>query len=160
MIEIQEMTDSEMEELLAVLRYGHLGCALDGVPYVVPVHYSFDKPHLYIYTTEGRKTEIISANPNICLQIEDVVNDGEWRSVMLTGRAERITAAEREEAIKLILEDNPNLAPAVSVKWRDHWIREDIEVIYRIIPERVSGRRAVHVETHAAVARGRGARIY
>jgi len=32
----------------------------------------YDPPDFYIYTTRGRKTEFISSNPEVCLQVEEV----------------------------------------------------------------------------------------
>src|SRR5262244_1054115 len=72
MIEVREMSDKGIEELLSRVGYGHLACCLDDKPYLVPIHYAYDGTNVYIYTTEGKKSEIIERNPNICLQVEDV----------------------------------------------------------------------------------------
>jgi nitroimidazol reductase NimA-like FMN-containing flavoprotein (pyridoxamine 5'-phosphate oxidase superfamily) len=154
MIEIQEMTQAAVDELLENIRYGHLGCARNNQPYIVPIYYSYRQPYVYIYTTDGKKSEMIRANPWVCLQVEDVVNDGDWRSVVIIGEAERLEAADREEAMNIILADNPGLTPAVSLRWRDNWMRENIEVIYRIKPKMVTGRYAIRVETRSAVSCG------
>lgn len=153
MIEIQEMSKRQIEDLLARVGYGHFACARNNQPYIVPIHYSFRKPDLFVYTTDGKKSEIIRANPAICLQVEEVIDDGNWQSVIVMGEAERIDSrAEREEAMAVIQADNPGLTPAVSVRWLDSWIRENIEVIYRIKPRMITGRSAAHIETKAAVA--------
>jgi nitroimidazol reductase NimA-like FMN-containing flavoprotein (pyridoxamine 5'-phosphate oxidase superfamily) len=73
MLEVEEMTAGDSHHLLKELDYGHLGCArLDGRPYVVPIHYAYEEPDIYIFTTEGMKTEYLAANPEVCLQVEDV----------------------------------------------------------------------------------------
>lgn len=155
MIEIREMSGDEAERLLEQVKYGHLGCSLNDEPYVVPVHYSYERPDIYIYTTDGRKSEIISENPRVCLQVEHVQDDGHWQSVLLSGDAVRLEdPAEKEAALKIILDDNPKLSPAVSIKWSNNWIRENIEVIYRIIPSKITGRQADQIETHAATFQG------
>jgi len=153
MIEIQEMSERQIDELLEKVRYGHFGCSRNDQPYIVPIHYSYKKPDLFVYTTDGKKSEMIRANPTVCLQVEEVVNDGDWRSVIVTGEAERIEdLEEREAALAIIQADNPKLTPAVSMRWLDSWIRENIEVIYRIKPRMITGRIATHVEMQAAVA--------
>ncbi|MBK9154299.1 MAG: pyridoxamine 5'-phosphate oxidase family protein [Chloracidobacterium sp.] len=153
MIEIQEMSERQIDELLERVRYGHFGCSRNDQPYIVPIHYSYKKPDLYVYTTDGKKTEIIRANPTVCLQVEEVFDDGDWQSVIVTGEAERIEEIdEREAAMAIIQADNPKLAPAISVKWLDSWIRENVEIIYRIRPRMITGRIATQVETQAAVA--------
>jgi uncharacterized protein len=159
MLEVQEMTNNEIEEVLARVGYGHLACARDNRPYVVPVHYAYDKPNIYIYTTEGMKTDIIKANPQVCLQIEEAVDNGNWRSVIANGDAEQITdLKEREEVLRLILATNPTLTPAISIRWMDNWVRENREVVYRIKPSLITGRSSVKVKISAAFAQPGNAR--
>lgn len=142
MIEIEEMRASEAREVLGALNYAHLAVAKDNVPYVVPVHYAFDGESLFIYTTEGRKADIIRVNPEICLQAEDVEDNENWKSVMVSGTAEQLTSEDdRQKALDLILKINPKLTPAISIRWMDSWVRENIEVIYRITPRSITGRR-------------------
>lgn len=154
MIAVEEMSNGQIKEVLARIGYGHLGMARGKQPYIVPIHYAFDDPHIYIYTTEGKKTEIIKANPEICLQVEEVKNDTEWASVIVTGEAVKLRKnAERERALDFILAANPTLTPALSIRWMDSWVRENIEVIYRITPRMMTGRTTIeHSETLAAFA--------
>jgi nitroimidazol reductase NimA-like FMN-containing flavoprotein (pyridoxamine 5'-phosphate oxidase superfamily) len=153
MIEVQEMKNSEIEQVLRRVSYGHLACARDNRPYIVPIHYAYDKPNIYVYTTEGMKTDIIKDNPHVCLQIEEVVDIDDWRSIVVNGDAEQITDQnEREEAVKLILSTNPTLTPAISIRWMDDWVRENREIVYRIKPSIVTGRSSVKVKIKAAFA--------
>lgn len=154
MIQIQEMSDGEIDDILGRVGYGHLACSRNDLPYVVPIHYVYDKPNIYVYSTEGKKWEIIRSNPKICLQVEEVIDETNWRSVIVTGDAEQIVDRnEREKAIKLILATNPTLTPAISIRWMDNWIRENREVVYRIKPTRVTGRSPVKVNINATEAR-------
>ncbi|QQS31814.1 MAG: pyridoxamine 5'-phosphate oxidase family protein [Acidobacteriota bacterium] len=144
MIEIEDLTREESIELLESIGYGHLACCKNDRPYVVPVHYAFTDEKAYIYTTEGKKSDIIKANPNVCLQVEDVATNRDWQSVILEGKAERIgPGEERDLVIALISKINPTFTPAVSIRWLDSWVRENVEVIFRIVPENISGRRGV-----------------
>src|SRR5687768_7051196 len=128
MIEIEELRPSEAREVLGQLNYAHLALARDNIPYVVPVHYAFDGDELFIYTTEGKKADIIKVNPEICLQAEDVEDNENWKSVIVAGTAEQITDEDsRQKALDLILEINPKLTPAISIRWMDSWVRENIE---------------------------------
>ena len=145
MLEIEEMTAQNAHLLLQALDYGHLGCTReDGRPYVVPIHYAYDEPDIYIFTTEGVKTECITANPEVCLQVEDVKDSKHWRSVIINGRAEHLTeAGDQEHAMQLITKRNPTLAPAISRMWIDTWGRANVVTIYRIRPYVISGRKTV-----------------
>ena len=152
MIEVRELSNNEIEEFIARLDYGHLACSDGGEPYVVPVHYAYDNGYIYIYTTQGKKSEILSKNPRICLQIEDVKNNQDWTSVIVYGEAQELTnEAERAKAVGEVVRLNPTLTPAVSIHWMDNWVRENIEVVYRIVPLETSGRESVaRSETHAS----------
>ncbi|MBA3440761.1 MAG: pyridoxamine 5'-phosphate oxidase family protein [Pyrinomonadaceae bacterium] len=145
MIEIEEMAVKEMQDLLQKVGYGHLGCAREGRPYVVPVHYAYADPDLYIFTTEGMKTDYIAANPEVCLQVEEVHNPANWRSVIVTGQAEHITKSEdTEHAMQFITEQNPTLTPAINKMWIDVWGRANVVAIYRIHPSIISGRKTLN----------------
>ncbi len=144
MVEIVEMGNSEIEQLLNRSAYGHIACSLNDHPYVVPIHFSYEAPFVYIYTTEGKKSEIMRANPEVCLQTEEVDSNETWKSVIVIGDAEEIVDRdERESAMEVIRKRNPELTPAISVRWMDNWVRENIEVIFRIIPKTKTGRATV-----------------
>ena len=74
MLKVEDMSPAEMHALLQRESFGHLGCARDGRPYVVPMHYAYDGKDLYFFTTEGMKTRFIQANPQVCLQVEEVTD--------------------------------------------------------------------------------------
>ena len=104
MIEIEEMRPNEAREVLGRINYAHLAMAKDNIPYVVPVHYAFDGQDLFVYTTEGKKADIIKANPEICLQAEDVLDNENWKSVIVSGTAQQIIDEDaRQKALDLIL---------------------------------------------------------
>jgi len=148
MIEIEEMRPNEAREVLGGLNYAHLAMAKDNIPYVVPVHYAFDGQDLFVYTTEGKKSDIIGINPEICLQAEDVEDNENWKSVIVSGKAEQITDEDaRQKALDLILKINPNMTPAISIRWMDSWVRANIEVIYRIRPRSITGRQTIKRKT-------------
>ncbi len=152
MIEVHEMSGAEIEEMLGRIGYGHLACARNNQPYVVPIHYVYEKPDILVYTTEGLKTEIIDENPQICLQLEELVDDTDWQSVVINGEAERLVDREKkEDVLKKVLSRNPTLTPAISIRWVNDWIRENKEVIFRIKPTTMTGRSAVKVRISAAV---------
>jgi nitroimidazol reductase NimA-like FMN-containing flavoprotein (pyridoxamine 5'-phosphate oxidase superfamily) len=142
MLEIEEMTAQNAHLLLQALDYGHLGCTRDdGRAYVLPIHYAYDEPDIYIFTTEGMKTECIAANPEVCLQVEDVRDSTHWRSVIVNGRAELLIKPEdKERAMQFITQRNPTLTPAISRMWIDAWGRANLVAIYRIHPQIISGR--------------------
>jgi nitroimidazol reductase NimA-like FMN-containing flavoprotein (pyridoxamine 5'-phosphate oxidase superfamily) len=142
MLKIEQMAQGEIVALLLRSTYGHLGCSRDDNPYVVPMNYAFDTQFIYFFTTEGTKTEYIAANQRVCFQVEELTNTQRWRSVMVTGRAERLSApAETERAMSIMVERNPTLTPALSVTEIGAWTRLNHIVIYRIRPDAFYGRK-------------------
>jgi uncharacterized protein len=144
MLEVTEMAREEMEELLRGARYGHLGCTRDGQPYVVPMSYAYDDGAVYLFTTEGTKTEYMAANREVCFQVEEVEDETKWSSVMLSGRAERLTAAaDVERVMQLLTTRNPRLMPALSETTIGSWKRPSRIAVYRIRAAALYGRKTV-----------------
>ena len=144
MLRVEDMAPAEMHALLQREYFGHLGCAHDGRPYVVPMNYAYDGKELYFFTTHGMKTQFIDANPLVCLQVEEIRDSTHWRSVMVIGRAEKLTKKDdTERAMKLITERNPSLTPAISATQLDTWGRAVDIALYRITPELIDGRKTV-----------------
>jgi uncharacterized protein len=142
MLDIDEMSSQEIYELLRKIGYGHLGFIHEGKPYVMPMHYYLEGEEIYLFTTEGMKTHDIDASPEICLQVEEIINDPlHWRSVIVTGQANRLTAQlEIARVRKLITAVNPTLSPALNRTWIDSWGRAEVVAIYRVYPSEISGR--------------------
>ncbi|MCC5627253.1 pyridoxamine 5'-phosphate oxidase family protein [Nostoc sphaeroides CHAB 2801] len=150
MLDIDEMGTKEIHELLKKVGHGHLSCALEGHPYVVPMHYYFEEPNIYIFTTLWMKTKYIDANPEVCLQVEEFYNLKHWRSVTVTGRAEHITLEQDiDRVMQFIKKQNPTLSPAINRTWIDAWSRGEVMALYCIHPSEMSGRTTEGV-THLA----------
>ena len=142
MLKIEEMAQGESLALLLRGSYGHLACARDNRPYVVPMNYAFDGQFLYFFTTECTKTEIMDANHEVCFQVEEVLDAARWRSVMVTGRAERLAQpADVERAMQLVTRHNPTLTPALNETKIGAWTRLNKVVVYRVRPDAIYGRK-------------------
>jgi uncharacterized protein len=155
MLDIDEMSSKEIYELLRKIGYGHLGFIHEGKPYVMPMHYYLEGEEIYMFTTEGMKTHDIDASPEICLQVEEIINDPlHWRSVIVTGQAKRLTEkVEIDRVRKLIKEVNPTLSPAVNRTWIDSWGRAEVVAIYRVYPTEMSGRTTDGVSSKQLISR-------
>jgi uncharacterized protein len=142
MLDIDEMSSQEIYELLRKVGYGHLGFIHEGKPYVMPMHYYLEGEAIYMFTTEGMKTHDIDASPEICLQVEEIIDDPlHWRSVIVAGQGKRLTEkTEIDRVWKYIKELNPTLSPALNRTWIDSWGRAEVVAIYRVYPSEMSGR--------------------
>lgn len=144
MLKVEDMSPAEMHALLQRESFGHLGCARDGRPYVVPMHYAYDGKEFYFFTTQGMKTQYIDANPQVCLQVEEIRDSTHWQSVMVVGKASEITNNdEMQRAMKFITDRNPSLTPAISATQVDSMGRAVDIALYCITPELIDGRKTV-----------------
>ncbi len=144
MLKITNLVEAEARVLLKALKHGHLGCSFHDQPYVVPMHYAFDGENIYFFTTEGMKTEYLSANPKVCLQVEQVSDDRHWRSVIVIGEAEQLTGAEEiGRAAELILKNNASLTPAINQTIIDNKERNGAAAVYHIRPTSITGRQTI-----------------
>jgi hypothetical protein len=161
MLDIYEMSSQEIRDLLAQVGYGHLGCTNEGHPYVVPMNYYLDGTDIYLFTTEGMKTEYMDANPEICLQVEAVENPSNWRSVIAMGQVERLTDPQAiDHAMELVSDRNPTLSPALSRTWVDVWGRANVAAVYRMTPTEISGHRTAQLrDQHALSTAAFGGRL-
>jgi uncharacterized protein len=142
MLDIDEMSLQDIHELLRKVGYGHLGFIHAGKPYVMPMHYYFEDTDIYLFTTEGMKTHDIDLSPEICLQVEEVIDDPlHWRSVIVMGQAKRLKEkADVDRVMKLVKDQNPSMSPAINRTWIDSWGRAEVVAIYQIYPSEMSGR--------------------
>ncbi len=74
----KEITDkNEIEDILSNAMVGRLGTCANGIPYITPMNFTYDKESFKIYlhcANEGRKIENIRANQNVCFEVEEVAN--------------------------------------------------------------------------------------
>ncbi len=141
--------DLSTEECANVLRstfVGHLACARDGEPYVVPIHFAFDAERRCVYGVSGigQKIEWLRANPRACLEADVITDKKHWNTVIVTGTYEELRgAADEEDAERrcqeLFKNYNEWWFPALA-KRRTQAPRE--AVIFRIRIERMTGRRS------------------
>ena len=126
--EIVDLGNDEIDNLLTKVNFGHLGLSKDDRPYVVPIHFAYGKPGIYFFTTEGMKTDILDENPTVCLQLEDIKDRDNWKSLIIIGKAERLSEPQEiETAMKMIKKINPRLSPAWSIRWLDNWPSQNRE---------------------------------
>lgn len=102
----KEITDTaEIEEILAQARVGRLGTCLDGIPYITPINFVYNEGKIFFHSArEGRKITNITANPNVCFEVDEVGDviakepicrsSTAYRSVIIFGRAGQVSEAD------------------------------------------------------------------
>ena len=105
-------------DALAILRegtLGRLGCIAAGWSYVVPVNYYFDGENIYIHTLPGKKLDALRVNPRVCLQVDEIKDPYNWRSVIAYGTFEEISNEETQENVLTKLYSRlPHMTPVES----------------------------------------------
>jgi nitroimidazol reductase NimA-like FMN-containing flavoprotein (pyridoxamine 5'-phosphate oxidase superfamily) len=105
-------------DALATLRegtLGRLGCIAAGWPYVVPVNYCFDGEDIYIHTLPGKKLDALRSNPRVCLQVDEIKDPYNWRSVIAYGTFEEVSSEEtRENILTRLYSRLPHMTPVES----------------------------------------------
>src|SRR5450755_1970860 len=96
------LTEVEIDALLAEQQFARLGCHLEGKTYVVPISYALDGARIVGQTTLGLKIEMMRGNPDVCVEVDDVKDLTNWRSVILSGRYEELTGIEAVRAEGLL----------------------------------------------------------
>src|SRR4051794_10017230 len=105
---ISTLSPEESYTLLRGARVARLGCFDGAWPYVVPVNYVFDGESVYVHSLPGRKIAAMRENPRVCLQVDEIHGDFEWRSVIAFGPYEELhDADERAHALGLLLSHFP-----------------------------------------------------
>jgi hypothetical protein len=126
-------------DVLAILRegsLGRLGCIAADWPYVVPVSYYFDGKDIYIHSLPGKKLDALRANPRVCLQVDEIKDSYNWRSVIAYGTFEEISNQEaRENVLTKLYSRLQHMTPVESRLVNG--LKET--VVFRITVEEVTG---------------------
>lgn len=143
-----EVTDPvKIEEIIKKARVVHLGMVDGNKPYIVPMHYGYIYENggltLYLHgATEGRKYDVIAANPNVFIEIDTdmVMTSGgeipceygaDYACIMGDGTASILTDVDEKIAgLELIMKNQTG---------RDFIITEpmtkSVNVIKVVVPE-------------------------
>jgi nitroimidazol reductase NimA-like FMN-containing flavoprotein (pyridoxamine 5'-phosphate oxidase superfamily) len=113
---ISRMSEEESLSLLRGKRIARLGCVVaGGEPYVVPINYVFEDRSILSHSLPGRKLTAMRENRRVCVQVDDIKDMCNWKSVIAYGRYEEITEhEERASALNCLLSLFPQLTPVES----------------------------------------------
>jgi nitroimidazol reductase NimA-like FMN-containing flavoprotein (pyridoxamine 5'-phosphate oxidase superfamily) len=151
---IQQMSQEECFKFLARARLGRLACAKDNQPYIVPIYFALDRSALddvclYGFTTLGQKTEWMRANPQLCVEVDDVKGRERWESLVIFGTYEELAdtgeqAPNHRRAVELLQEHavwwQPGVATFAAKAQRDG-PKPFVPIFYRIKVHEVTGHR-------------------
>ena len=148
---VRNLSTLECTNLLARNRVGHLACAKDGRPYVVPIHFAYASNNLYAFSLPGRKIEFMRANPLVSLVVQERGLGKGWRSVIVDGRYEELQdrigyKVERDHAWSLLSRHADWWQPGGLKPGAPSPTDPAQPVFFRIAVEEISGREAKDVD--------------
>lgn len=134
------LSPEEIEALLYAEGTATLGLAADGRAYTVPVSFGYDGDALYFQlsaSADSQKTAYIQQTEQASATVRSFDGANRWDSVSVVGRLERVPGCELDGALAAMA-DNAALA--------ELGVFADVEdlsfVVMRLVPARMSGRRA------------------
>jgi nitroimidazol reductase NimA-like FMN-containing flavoprotein (pyridoxamine 5'-phosphate oxidase superfamily) len=101
---ILEMSPSEIEAFVRSQKVGRIGCHVDGETYVVPVIFGWAGEYVYVYTTEGKKVDMMRVNQRVCFEVDEYLSSGNWQSVIAQGTYEELRGEDATRALQIITE--------------------------------------------------------
>jgi len=110
---VRQMAESECREFLERSSIGRLGCSLDEQPYIVPVYLAHEADNVYVFSTFGQKIRWMRANPKVCIQIDEIIDDSEWTSVIASGRYQELPRATIRDRVRTRAQPSGEVIPLV-----------------------------------------------
>jgi hypothetical protein len=154
-----KLENRQIEELLNKQVIGRLGCHADGFTYVVPMSYAYDGEYIYGHTLEGMKLNLMRKNPNVCFEVDDMLDMANWKSVVTWGIFEELVEGpDRNKALKNLIDRTLPLISSETTHLSPQWPfpsndNDQIKgVVFRIRLMEKSGRYEYH--TTAALLTG------
>lgn len=153
---IHELSEAECRHVLRRANVGRLACAHDNQPYVVPINYASDGAYIYGFSTVGQKIEWMRSNPSVCFEIDEIVSDNQWVSIVVFGRYEELPDTPKFENARA---QTYRFLQKRVMWWEPAYISQShrdqphslTPVFYRIHIEKISGHRATSEKEEVAV---------
>jgi len=141
---MRDLSSEELDRLLGrqvVARLGVCDPKLERA-YVVPVSYVRHDGRVYFHSAPGLKLDLLRQHKGqICFEVDEIADEGEWQSLIAWGRFEEIRGAQaRQNVLRAFgdrlargpLRDRQNVGRAGSLGGG--------EVVYCIVIEEMTGR--------------------
>ena len=68
----------------------------------MPIQYVYDGEYVYAHSIDGMKVRMMRANPEVCFQVDRIVNFSNWQSIITWGTFEELTGEEAATATYML----------------------------------------------------------
>ncbi len=145
---IEELKIDQCREVLENTKMGRIACASEKQPYIVPFNFAYDGgKYLYAFSTVGQKIRWMRANPLVCVEVEEIINQEVRTTLILFGRYEELPDKPEFENRRIYAHELLSRRP---MWWQPAYVagthRQEAEekpVYFRIYLEKITGHRAV-----------------
>lgn len=142
-----QLNDLQINNLLASQVVGRLACTDSVQPYLVPVTYAFDGTSIYGQTNEGMKLSLLRKNPNVCFEVDVMMDMANWQSVVVRGRFEELKNEAADKARLILYNRVFPLMTSATIHGEHHEVEHELDdenrikpVLYRIVIDEKTGR--------------------
>ena len=97
-----ELNEVQINNVLTSQVFGNLACTNTRYPYITPITYIFDGNFIFCQSLEGKKIDMMRKNPNVCFQVDLVIDMKNWQSVIIYGQFEELNDHQSDEARQLL----------------------------------------------------------
>lgn len=134
---MKTLSNDHARKLFESARVAHLGCIVNGEPYVVPISCILEGNYLYSHSLDGMKISAMRENPRACVQVDEIESEFLWRSAIAFGIYEEVTNPdERAEILNKLFRTFPLLTPVESTLAEDGLAQKVI--VFRIRIDRLT----------------------
>jgi len=147
---IEPLPRPEIDKFLRSQSLARIGCHAGGQIYIVPVSYAPEEAEgpvrsVLVHSFEGQKVRMMRENPQVCLEVDDIVNLTSWRTVVADGEFEELRGEETQRRALWILADRllPHTGAARASMGDDPFRRPGLDlpaVLFRVRLRDATGR--------------------
>ena len=87
---VGKLNNRQSEVIISEQMIGRFVCHYNDLTYVVPISYTYNGGCIYCITYEGMKLDIMRKNPKVCLEIDELIDMANWKSVICWGEFEEL----------------------------------------------------------------------
>lgn len=142
-----QLNDTQIQNILSSQAVGRLACTDGRKPYIVPVTYTYDGKYIYGQTNEGTKLKMLRKNPNVCFEVDLMMDMRNWQSVIVYGKFKEMKNEQAKKAREILFGHVFPLMTSSTIHTHEHEVREKLDdsnrmkyVMYRIKIKKVTGR--------------------
>ena len=142
-----KLNKTQINSILTSQALGRLACVDGKEPYIVPVTYAYDGNYIYGQSNEGLKLKILRKNPNVCFEVDMMLDMRNWKSVLVFGKFQELKNKAAEKAREILFNSVFSLLTSSTIHPFGHEVNDKVDdstrvkfVMYRIKINKVTGR--------------------